>query len=49
MTLILIIATLWVFASLLAVALCMASRRMDEEVSLDDRLRRMPARRDLLV
>jgi hypothetical protein len=49
MTLILIITTLWVLASFMAVALCMASRRMDDEVSLDDRLRRTPARRDLLV
>jgi hypothetical protein len=48
MTLILIIITLWVLASLMAVALCMASRRIDDEVSLDDRLH-SPLRRDLVA
>jgi hypothetical protein len=40
MVLILVILALWILAGLAAVALCVATRRVDDEISLDDRLGR---------
>ena len=48
MTLLLIIAALWALASLMAVSLCIAARRVDDEISLDERLR-SPLRHDIVA
>jgi hypothetical protein len=40
MVLILVILALWILAGLAAAALCVATRRTDDEIALDERLGR---------